>query len=200
MMKPEECLRAIASARGEAICVPTMTTAPAWREIAPNDLSVTCVGFMGGAAALGLGLALGAPERKVIVLDGDGSLLMQLGSLAAIAAAAPRNFVHMVFKNCVYQTSGCQGVPGGTCIDFVKIAMGAGYRNGYEFTDVSEFKKRLRGLLSEEGPILVELRTEIAERTPITAGFGAPFHQQVATLRAKLVQSGKSFSSSASRK
>ncbi|MFI5328169.1 MAG: thiamine pyrophosphate-dependent enzyme, partial [Candidatus Rokuibacteriota bacterium] len=80
MMKPEEILTLIQAARGTAICVPTMTTGPAWRKIAPDDLSVGCVGFMGGASAMGLGLALGAPDRRVIVFDGDGSLLMQLGS------------------------------------------------------------------------------------------------------------------------
>ena len=96
-MKPEEVLRVIAAARGAAICVPTMTTAPAWRTIAPSDLSVVCVGFMGGASSVGLGIALARPERRVIVFDGDGSLLMQLGSLATAARAAPRNFVHLVF-------------------------------------------------------------------------------------------------------
>src|SRR5215813_3669010 len=90
-MKPEDVLEIVASLRGDAVCVPTMTTAPAWRTLAPNDLSVTCVGFMGGASSLGLGLALARPDRRVIVLDGDGSLLMQLGSLATIAGAAPRN-------------------------------------------------------------------------------------------------------------
>src|SRR5256712_6801655 len=85
MLEPEDVLRAIAAARGDAICVPTMTTAPAWRTLAPDDLSVTCVGFMGGASALGLGLALARPDRRVIVFDGDGSLLMQLGSPATIA-------------------------------------------------------------------------------------------------------------------
>src|SRR4030095_6713549 len=94
MMKPEEVLSAIAAARRAAICVPTMTPAPAWRKIAPGDLSVGCVGFMGGASAMGLGLALGAPDRRVIVFDGDGSLLMQLGSLATIAGAAPRDLDH----------------------------------------------------------------------------------------------------------
>ena len=84
-IKPEDALRAIAAARGDAICVPTMTTAPAWREIAPDDLSATCVGFMGGASSLGLGLALARPERRVLVFDGDGSLLMQLGTLATNA-------------------------------------------------------------------------------------------------------------------
>ncbi len=57
-MKPEDVLRAIAEVRGDALCVPTMTTSPAWRDLAPSDLSITCVGFMGGASSLGLGLAL----------------------------------------------------------------------------------------------------------------------------------------------
>ena len=116
-MKPEDVLRAIAAARGEAICIPTMTTAPAWREIAPDDVSVTCVGFMGGASAMGLGLALARPDRRVVVFDGDGSLLMQLGSLATIAGAQPRNLTHLVFKNGVYHTSGSQEIPGGLQVD-----------------------------------------------------------------------------------
>ena len=52
-IKPEDALKAIAAARGNAICVPTMTTSPAWREIAPDDLSVGCMGFMGGASRWG---------------------------------------------------------------------------------------------------------------------------------------------------
>ncbi len=185
MMKPEDALRAIAAERGNAICVPTMTTAPAWRTIAPDDLSVTCVGFMGGASALGLGIALGVPDRRVIVLDGDGSLLMQLGSLAMIAGAAPRNLVHMVFNNGIYQTSGCQEMPCPS-LDFVMMARGAGYRNGCAFSDLLEFTQRLPGLLSEDGPLLVELHTGLAECTPMTAGLGPPFHKQVADLRARL--------------
>src|SRR3970040_512204 len=104
-IKPEDALRLIAEARGGAICVPTMTTSPAWRTLAPH-------------------------ARRVLVLDGDGSLLMQLGSLATIAGARPRNFVHFVFKNGVYHTSGSQEIPGGLTVDFVTMARGAGYRSG----------------------------------------------------------------------
>src|SRR5215475_8133151 len=142
-IKPEDVLRAVAAARGTAICVPTMTTAPAWRTLAPDDLSVTCVGFMGGASSLGLGLALARPERRVIVLDGDGSLLMQLGSLATVAGARPRNLVHLVFKNGVYHTSGAQEIPGGLAVDFAMMAKAAGYRAAYSITDFDEFRRRL---------------------------------------------------------
>ncbi len=188
-MKPEDVLRAIAAARGDAICVPTMTTAPAWRTIAPDDLSVTCVGFMGGASSIGLGLALARPERRVIVLDGDGSLLMQLGSLATIAGARPRNLLHLLFKNGVYHTSGAQEIPGGSGVDFVMMAKGAGYRNAYGIDDLAEFRRRLPRMLTEEGPVLVELHTTLAEQTPMTARGGRPFHEQVEALRLKLLGS-----------
>ncbi len=187
-MKPENVLRAIAAGRGDAICVPTMTTAPAWQVIAPDDLSVTCVGFMGGASSLGLGLALARPERRIIVFDGDGSLLMQLGSLATIAAAAPRNLTHLIFKNGVYHTSGAQEIPGGLTVDFVMMAKGAGYRNAYAIDTLGEFRRRLSQLLSEEGPVLVELHTTLAEQTPMTAPRGVPFHEQVRDVRAKLLR------------
>src|SRR5262245_66338253 len=105
-IKPEDILKAIAGARGNAICVPTMTTSPAWRTLAPDDLSVGCSGFMGGASSLGLGLALAIPKRRVIVFDGDGSLLMQLGTLATLAGARPRNLTHLLFRNGVYHNYG----------------------------------------------------------------------------------------------
>jgi phosphonopyruvate decarboxylase len=186
-MKPEDVLKALAAARGTAICVPTMTTAPAWRALAPDDLSITCVGFMGGASSLGLGLALARPERRVVVLDGDGSLLMQLGSLSTVAGAAPRNLTHLLFKNGVYHTSGSQPIPGGQEIDFVLMARGAGYRQATAIDDLEEFRRRLPALLGDEGPLLVELHTTLAEQTPMTARGGVPFDRQVEALRARLL-------------
>ena len=185
-MVPESVLRILAAARGTAICVPTMTTAPAWREIAPDDLSVTCAGFMGGASSIGLGMALARPERRVIVFDGDGSLLMQLGTLATLAGSGAANLTHLLFKNGVYHTSGSQETPGGQGVDFAAMAKAAGYRNTYTIGTLDDFKKRLPGLLTEEGPILAQLMTGLAESTPMTAGPSTPFHQQVADLRAKV--------------
>jgi sulfopyruvate decarboxylase subunit beta len=164
-----------------------MTTGPAWRTLAPDDLSVSCVGFMGGASSMGLGLALARPERRVIVFDGDGSLLMQLGSLATVAGARPRNLVHLLFKNGVYHTSGAQEIPGGLTVDFVAMAKGAGYRNALAIHDIEEFRRRLPDLLKAEGPILVELHTTLADQTPMTARGGTPFPEQIETLRGRLL-------------
>ena len=190
-IRPEDALRAIAAVRGDAICVPTMTTAPAWREIAPDDLSATCVGFMGGASSLGLGLALARPERRVLVFDGDGSLLMQLGTLATNAGAHARNLVHFVFKNGVYHTSGAQAVPGGLAVDFVLMAKGAGYREAWAIGELEDLRRRLPAILAAEGPVLVELATGLAEKTPMTARGGKPFHQQAEGLRARLLSASR---------
>ncbi len=187
-MKPEDILRIIAAERGNAVVIPTMTTAPAWREIAPDDLSVTCAGFMGGASALGLGIALAQPDRRVIVLDGDGSLLMQLGSLASIAGARPRNLTHLLFKNGVYHTSGAQDIPGGLTVDFVTMAKGAGYKNAYRIGEMDEFKRRLPSIFGDEGPLFVELVTGLADQTPMTARGGQPFNVQAENLRKKLLR------------
>jgi phosphonopyruvate decarboxylase len=192
LMKPEDVLRRIAAARGTAVVVPTMTTASAWRDFAPDDLSVSCVGFMGGASSLGLGIALARPDRRVLVLDGDGSLLMQLGALATIAGAAPRNLVHFLFKNGVYHTSGAQGIPGGLTVEFAAMAKAAGYRTTCTIRDLADLERRLPDLLRTDGPVFVELITGLAEKTPMTVrGAGVPFAQQVETLRDRLVRPRK---------
>ena len=196
-MKPEDVLQAIADKRGDAIVVPTMTAAPAWRLIAPGDLSVTCVGFMGGASSLGLGLALARPDRRVLVLDGDGSLLMQLGSLATVAGAAPRNLVHFLFKNGVYHTSGAQVIPGGLSVDFVMMAKGAGYRAAFALDQIEDLKRRLPEILTAEGPLLVELHTGLAEKTPMTFRERTPLHQQLHDARVKLLRPRATAASSA---
>lgn len=185
-IKPEDVVRVVAEMQGDGIVVPTMTTAPAWRTTAPDALSVSCVGFMGGASSMGLGLALAQPGRRVVVLDGDGSLLMQLGSLATIAGAAPPNLVHVVMANGVYHTSGSQGIPARDRVDFAAMALAAGYAHAETIDNLEEFRIRWPELLATEGPVLLQLVTGEAELTPMTAPGGAPFAQQVESLRAQL--------------
>src|SRR5437660_12784320 len=105
-IKPEDILRAIAAARGNAICVPTMTTSPAWRTLAPDDLSIGCVGFMGGASSLGAGLPLATRARRVAGFDGGGSLPTPSASRAPIAGASPLRPTHLLFRRGAYHTAG----------------------------------------------------------------------------------------------
>ncbi len=99
----------------------------------------------------------------MFVLDGDGSLLMQLGGLASIAGAAPPNFYHFVLVNGVYETSGYQPIPGAEKVDFAAIALGAGYQAAYDFDDIAVLRERLPAILGEAGPVLVALRVDPEE-------------------------------------
>ena len=106
---------------------------------------------MGSASTIGLGIALAQPGRRVIVVDGDGSLLMQLGSLVTIAGAAPANLLHFVFENGVYETSGSQPLPGEGRFDLADMARGAGYAQVASFSDAADLSAALPRLLRASG-------------------------------------------------
>ena len=98
-----------------------------WLALHPRDLNYVSVGAMGQASSHALGLAIGSPERQIIVLDGDGSLLMNLGSLVTIGEIQPAQFLHLVFENGVYEVNGDHPIPGQGRVDFASIAKSAGY-------------------------------------------------------------------------
>ena len=83
-----------------------------------------------------------------------------------------------------------QEIPGGLTVDFVQMAKGAGYRKAYAVTEFDDFKRRLPAILGDEGPVLVELHTGLADKTPMTDRSGVPFHQQVESLRQKVQTAG----------
>src|ERR671910_435374 len=112
MMKRDEMLKAFARQRKDEIVVAVYMAAQEITHTSPNDLNYTFTGAMGQASSHALGLALGRPDRKVIVFDGDGSLLMNLGALVTIAHAGPANFHHFLFANGTYEVNGAHPVPG----------------------------------------------------------------------------------------
>ena len=107
---------------------------------------------MGKASSLGLGLALGRPERRVWVLDGDGSLVMNLGSLVTIAQQAPANLLHVLLENGVYEVTGGQPVPGAGLADFATMARAAGYRSAYRFDTLAALEASLDEVLAAPRP------------------------------------------------
>lgn len=160
-MDGREAIAMIAEQHTDQVVVTTMSTAREWPPDAERaDLHLPLYGCMGKASSLGLGVALGAPDRQVLVLDGEGSLLMNLGSLVTVASQAPTNFIHFVFDNAAYDTSGGQPTPGAGAVDFPGLALKARYRAGYSFEDAGEFREKLPGILGETGPVLVALTVE----------------------------------------
>lgn len=158
MMRSDECLRILAREAGDRIVVAAYQAAFEWMAIRPSDLNYLSVGAMGLASSHGLGLALGRPDKQVLVLDGDGSLLMNLGTLVTIADAAPPNLVHIVFQNDQYAVNGGHPIPGAGRIDFASLATAAGYRSACGFTELSDFEMRIPGVLGEQGPVFVALK------------------------------------------
>lgn len=153
-------VEALAKRRDDQVVVSTMTVMRPWRERAETDRDLICVGFMGGASTLGLGVQLARPDVPVWVIDGDGSLAMQLGSLLTIGNAAPRRFMHVVMHNGVYDTSGAQPVLAEGSMSFAELAKGAGYADAVRFDDIESFELAIDDLLETDGPVLVELITE----------------------------------------
>ena len=134
-MPARDALAAIHGARGERdIVVTTMTPARDWMTFTQHPLDVVMVpSAMGHATSIGLGLALAQPTRRVIVCNGDGSMLMNLGSLVSIADAKATNVVVAMFENGVYEVTGEEPVPGASAIDFLAMAKTAGFCSTFEF-------------------------------------------------------------------
>ncbi len=168
-MPPVDALRVVEEQRGSAVVVTTMMGSRMWRRISSNpgrDLHVG--GAMGKASSVAFGLAIAQPQLKVIIVDGDGSILMNLGSLVSIANKAPANLYHLVLENGVYAMTGGQPVPGAGRFNIAGIAREAGYRATYTFTELEDFAAQARKILNERGPVLVSLKVEAEiDSTPI---------------------------------
>jgi phosphonopyruvate decarboxylase len=167
MMDSLEALKVISRHRGNAIVVATMTANCEWSQVSTNpDLDLMFSGAMGKASSVGLGLALAQPDKKIIVLDGDGSLLMNLGSLVTIASMALPNLIHFVLANDIYRVTGGQPIPGAGKVSFAGLARSAGYVNVYEFGDLKGLEDNLGTFMHQAGPTFVCLKVlPVTERS-----------------------------------
>jgi thiamine pyrophosphate-dependent acetolactate synthase large subunit-like protein len=118
------------------------------------------LGSMGLACPIALGVALAQPERGVIALEGDGSMLMALGSLATIGMVAPRNLTLIIMDNGTYQITGKQPTATATTADMVAIARGAGIRNSHWVRDESHFELLISRPFDREGPTLLAAKID----------------------------------------
>ena len=124
------------------------------------------LGSMGLTCPIALGVALAQPKRRVFALEGDGSLLMQMGALATIAMLAPRNLAIVVWDNGVYQITGSQktatagGAGGRTGADVVEMARGAGIKQSAWASDEADFERLVEQALKGEGPWFIAARID----------------------------------------
>jgi thiamine pyrophosphate-dependent acetolactate synthase large subunit-like protein len=149
----------------DEIVVATYSSATDWIAEIDRPLNYFSFGAMGLASSHGLGLALARPERRVLVLDGDGSLLMNLGTLVTIGAVAPKNFTHIVARNETYEANGGHPTPG-RAAHFAGLAREAGIAKSHRIDTLEAFEALIPALLHEDGPIFVELIIEQGALSP----------------------------------
>lgn len=126
------------------------------------------LGSMGSAPAIGLGVALAQPERQVIVLEGDGSLLMQLGSLGTIAASGAKNLTVIVWDNGAYQITGSQKTLTESGVDLVAMARAAGFRYSFWARDEADFEQLFARTQKEDGPWFIAAHTDSSGPAGVT--------------------------------
>jgi sulfopyruvate decarboxylase beta subunit len=117
------------------------------------------LGSMGLASAIGLGAALARPDKKIIVLAGDGNMLMSLGTLATIGKISPINLTHIVLDNECHESTGGQNTASSiTKLDI--IASSSGFSNSQHVESVEELKKVMNKLLNTNGPSFIHAKIE----------------------------------------
>jgi sulfopyruvate decarboxylase subunit beta len=161
-MNAAAALATFASYRTNEIVVTTMGATREWSRISKSPFDFHYLpSAMGHAPMIALGLALAQPQREVIVLNGDGSLLMSLGCLVTIAASRAKNFTMILLDNGVYEvTGGQQTAAMHADIDYAEVARGAGIHSVAVLSDLEIWKQSLPGTLTAEGPRFISLRVE----------------------------------------
>jgi phosphonopyruvate decarboxylase len=159
-MSLRDAMRAVHSARRAGdVVVTTMAAAREWMALGAGPLDLVLVpSSMGQATSFGLGIALAQPARRVIVCNGDGSLLMNLGALVTIAASGATNLLLVVVDNGTYDVTGAQPTPGALSgVDFGAMARACGFRAVHHFASAELWANALPVLLDEPGPACVVL-------------------------------------------
>lgn len=159
MINRSEAVRLLVKYRTDEVVLASMSTIKEWNAVTNNfDLDFPLFGIMAQTPSIGLGVALARPERKVWVLNGDGSQLMNMTALATIAASKARNLVIFVFQNDLYESSGGQRLPDVEGLDFAVAARGLGIQRSYSFDDLEALSSQLPSILEQEGPLFIVLK------------------------------------------
>ena len=167
MIPSTEAARAINYHRQDALVVSTSAALRDWTQVSQRrELDVDLTDCMDRAPAVGLGLSLAQPGRKVLVLDCDATLRTDLGSLASIGESKPENLVHFVFDDLTYSSTNGIPLPGLDNINFLSMAQGAGYSRTFQFDGLEEFLIGMEEVMRESGPVFVLVKVLRSEDSP----------------------------------
>ena len=165
-MKLTDALQVIHRQRRDAVVLTTMSAAREWQALEPHPKDLVYMpSSMGQGPPLGLGIALAQPDQRVIVVNGDGCTLMNLGCLVTLTAQAPANFTLIIIDNGVYEVTGGQATIGAAAkrtndedVNFADLARAAGFTAVYEFDDIESWRYE-HEVIHDEGPVCIVLKT-----------------------------------------
>ncbi|MFO0899901.1 MAG: thiamine pyrophosphate-dependent enzyme [Pirellulales bacterium] len=182
-------LEVIARLREERLVVTTMGSAREWPKLSQHRFDVQFLpSAMGQATSLALGLALAQPQREVIVINGDGSLLMNLGTLVTIAASGAKNLTVVLLENGIYEVTGGQDIAAAHAgADFTTMARGAGIPTCASFDTLPAWQAAASELLTAPGPRFVSLKVE-PERVNYRYKLPGPWPERWRKLKAELAK------------
>jgi sulfopyruvate decarboxylase subunit beta len=184
-MTLKEALDVLSQHRGRRIVIPTMASVSVWPQLSDTPLDFAYMpSSMGQGPALGLGLALAHPDHGAIVVNGDGSMLMNLGSLVTLANH-PANVFVVIIDNGIYEITGGQATAGAGHADFAGLARAAGIRRVYSFAAAATWRDGARESLADPGPVVIVLNVEgrMGQKTP---NMPHPMAEQIKRLQAAL--------------
>ncbi len=155
-----DVLTVLRDARADRAMITSMGSAREWPRLSTHPLDFHYVpSTMGGAIPLALGLALACPDREFVVLSGDGSLLMNLGTLVTVAASGATNLTIVLLNNGVYEVTGVQATAAACAnVDFGRLANDCGIRSVQAFDRIDMWRTEVGAVLALAGPRFVELR------------------------------------------
>lgn len=167
MLNKYDCLEKLAARRDQEVIISTMSVAEAWKKLSDTPLDFASAdSAMGHAADFAYGIALAQPQRRIITLNGDGSMLMCLGTMVTIAHKLPTNYVLVIIDNGSYEVTGSQPLPSVGTFDFASIARGAGIEKVYTISTMEDFDLKLEQLYNEPGPLVFIWKVAKADEPP----------------------------------
>lgn len=167
-MSLRDALEVLSIHRGERVVIATMSAISVWPQLSDSPLDFAYMpSAMGQGPSLALGLAMARPDIGAIVLNGDGSMLMSLGSLVTLANH-PANVFLVTLDNGIYEITGGQPTAGTGHTDFAGMARAAGIRRVYEFDNADTWRTNAGETLSGPGPVFIWLKVvgKVGEKTP----------------------------------
>ena len=169
MLTRAQVLQPLAKHRTDEVIVTTMGVTRPWGRISDSDLDFASAdSAMGHAADLALGIALARPDRTVACLNGDGSMLMTLGTLATVVGSGASNYVLFVIDNGVFEITGHQSVAASGQVDYAAMAQAAGFQRVLTFDDARSYAESIGDILTQPGPTFVHLMVEPGSEGPIS--------------------------------